>query len=198
MKKIIAKTKWRTILLDLFLVIIGVLIAFWLSNFQSKQKEKLNRNQLLEQCKLELRGNLMDFHIGEQMYDSIYHSFIEAERNLEQPPLYFRNISMVYDLSIWEMAVDKGIFNAKTVSVINKINSEVSCMRIYGDRQHDCNIHLLLPNLEQPITEFYDPDTKRLREKYYWYISNLGSILSCMKRMNKATTELNELLKEYE
>ncbi|MEM8523467.1 MAG: hypothetical protein AAGG68_02430 [Bacteroidota bacterium] len=186
------------ILFELLMVIVGVLIAFSLSNYENWKKEKQEQEKLLQLCKQELKYNLSELYYGELIYDSLLTTFTTQEQNLKQPRLEFRNISYIYDKGIWETAVAKGLFNGEIIGVISDINSEINGLALYCDRLHDFNTHLLLPNIDQPIEEFYHTDNKRLKAKYEWYPNTLGIILSRFRQLNKASRKLQELIVEIE
>lgn len=163
-----------------------------------KKKEKQEHEKLLDLCKQELKYNLSELYYGELLYDSLLTDFQTQEQNLQQPQLEFRNISFIYDKGIWETAMSKGIFDSETISVISDVSSEINGLALYCDRLHDFNTHLLLPNMDKAIEEFYHPDTKRLRAKYQWYPNTLNIILSRFRQVNKASRKLRELILEIE
>lgn len=186
------------VLFELLMVIAGVLIAFSLGNYENRKKEKQEQEKLLQLCKQELKYNLSELYYGELIYDSLLTTFTTQEEKLEQPRLEFRNISFIYDKGIWETAVAKGLFDGEIIGVISEVNSEINGLSLYCDRLHDFNTHILLPNIDQPIEEFYYPDNKRLKAKYQWYPNTLSIILSRFRQVNKASRRLQELIVEID
>ena len=187
--------KVKSFLYELILIVLGVLIAFSLSNMQNRKKQRKEKENLLQQCKQELQENLIEFQFGAMHYDSILQTFLEKERALLQPIPKFRNITMIYDVEIWNTAINKGLFDTEALSYISGINSEIRGLRLYTDRMHDFNTQILLPNLDKGTEEFYDSETKRLRKKYMWYPYNLSAI---QKRMEQLNVHVEDLLNYLE
>ena len=172
------------------------MIAFYLSNYQENRALKKEKESIRSQCIQEIDNFIFQMSPAPAIYDSIYHTFVTAEKNLERPEIPFRNISFNYNESIWNLAIDKNVFAPDLTISIGEFLSTVQILKKYSERQHEFNKLILLPDLDKGLSAFYDPSTKRLRKKHQWYSKNLNTIKFNYEKLIYHSKVLQEELKK--
>ncbi len=172
------------------------MIAFYLSNYQQDKEIKRVKESIRNQCIKEIDKFQFEMGAAPSLYDSIYHTFINAEKNLEQPEIPFRNISFNYNEGIWNLAIDKNVFDPELTISIGELLSTIQILKKYSERHHEFNKLILLPDLDKEPSAFYDPVTKRLRKKHQWYSKNINTLKFTFEKLIYQCADLKEKLKQ--
>ena len=185
-------------LAELLLVFVGVYAAFWLNNFQQQREQIKRRDQILAYLEQRLRDGI-DSAKGEGAKEEKL--VAEFQRSLdagEMPPLRPFSFSTDYNPSDIATLLQSGgieLLNIQTLSVLRQLESairgDLSAMAHFEKLSDE----LIVPNLDQDISFFYDPSTHRLRKKFEKYPEALKLVA---KFFQDADTLQTELLKQIQ
>jgi hypothetical protein len=191
---------WRARILewfgDIVIVFVGVYAAFLLNAWQTQRQDRSRHLQILraldeqetetvESCKQALART-------QQSVDKFQHA-VEAG---EMPALGLLEFSTDYDpaddVALAQAGADH-LLSVKTMAALKKVTSvqRIGFMTL-RDRQQQA-LELVGPRLDDPKESFYDPQTKKLKRMFSWYLKALQEI----KEFMQETLSVNEaLLKE--
>ena len=185
-------------LAELLLVLVGVYAAFWLNNYQQQREQIKRRDQILAYLEQRLRDGI-DSAKGEGAKEEKL--VAEFQRSLdagEMPPLRPFSFSTDYNPSDIATLLQSGgieLLNIQTLSVLRQLESairgDLSAMAHFEKLSDE----LIVPNLDQDISFFYDPSTHRLRKKFEKYPEALKLVA---KFFQDADTLQTELLKQIQ
>ena len=158
---------------ELVLVFVGVYAAFWLNNYQQHQQDAQRRDQILgfiEQTLSEGVESSKANRAKEQEPEAA--QFRRALNAGEMPPL--RPFVFITDYSPSDLAtmLQSGGVQLLDVQTLRALRSDESVIR-WGlarmARYQKLSDELIVPNLDQDISFFYDPATKKLRNRFEIY-----------------------------
>lgn len=111
----IKKINWNIILLELFIVFVGVYLAFLLSNYQENNRIEAEANKIYTSLKKELENIRFNFPQRAAYQSSLNQRWDTLWSNSEFPPLYdWRYIQPQYDFTTMEYALQ-----AQSSSIVN-------------------------------------------------------------------------------
>lgn len=111
----IRKINWNIILLELFIVFVGVYLAFLLSNYQENKRIEAEANKIYTSLKKELENIRFNFPQRAVYQRSLNVRWDSLWKNNEFPPLYdWRYIQPQYDFTTMEYALQ-----AQSSSIVN-------------------------------------------------------------------------------
>jgi hypothetical protein len=179
---------------ELVLVFVGVYAAFWLSNYQQHQQDAQRRDQILAFIEQTLREGIegsKDNRAKEQEPEAS--EFRRALDAGEMPPL--RPFVFITDYSPSDLAtmLQSGGVQLLDVPTLRALRSDESVIR-WGlarmARYQKLSDELIVPNLDQDISFFYDPATKKLRKQFEIYPDALQERLRFANELERTHTEL--------
>ena len=178
---------------ELLLVFVGVYAAFWLNNFQQQREQIKRRDQILAYLEQRLRDGI-DSAKGEGAKEEKL--VAEFQRSLdagEMPPLRPFSFSTDYNPSDIATLLQSGgieLLNIQTLSVLRQLESairgDLSAMAHFEKLSDE----LIVPNLDQDISFFYDPATKKLRRRFEIYPQALEATVKFAHDLDRTKTEL--------
>lgn len=179
---------------ELVLVFVGVYAAFWLSNYQQRQQDVERRDRILAFIEQTLREGIESSKTNrakEQEPEAA-----EFQRTLdagEMPPL--RPFVFITDYSTSDLAtmLQAGGVQLLDVETLRALRSDESVIR-WGlarmARYQKLSDELIVPNLDQDISFFYDPATKKLRKQFEIYPKALEARVDFAHELERTHTEL--------
>jgi len=179
---------------EVVLVFVGVYAAFWLSNYQQHQQDAQRRDQILgfiEQTLSEGIENSKDNRAKEQEPEAS--EFRRALDAGEMPPL--RPFIFITDYSPSDLAtmLQSGGVQLLDVQTLRALRSDESVIR-WGlarmARYQKLSDEFIVPNLDQDISFFYDPATKKLRKQFEIYPDALRERVKFANDLERTHTEL--------
>ena len=179
---------------ELILVFVGVYAAFWLSNYQQHQQDAQRRDQILGFIEQTLSEGIESSKINrakEQEPEAA--EFRRALDAGEMPPL--RPFVFITDYSPSDLAtmLQSGGVQLLDVQTLRALRSDESVIR-WGlqrmTRYQKLSDDLIVPNLGQDISFFYDPATKKLRKQFEIYPKALEERVSFANELERTHTEL--------
>jgi len=179
---------------ELILVFVGVYAAFWLSNYQQRQQDAERRDQILafiEQTLSEGIESSKANRAREQEPEAA--EFRRALDAGEMPPV--RPFVFITDYSPSDLAtmLQSGGVQLLDVQTLTALRRDESVIR-WGlqrmARYQKLSDELIVPNLGQDISFFYDPATKKLRKQFEIYPQALDARVDFAHELERTHTDL--------
>jgi len=177
----------------LVLVFIGVYAAFWLSNFQQRQHDAEQRDRILASIERTLREGI----------DSSKRNRVEQEREAaefrralnagETPtlrPFVFITDYTPGDFAIWLQGGGIQLLDLKTLTALRNDESVIRWGLARMARYQKLSDELIVPNLDQDISFFYDPGTKKLKKRFEIYPEALEERVNLALDLERTHTDL--------
>src|SRR6266480_2136977 len=179
---------------ELVLVFVGVSAAFWLSNYQQRQQDAGRRDQILAFIEQTLREGIESSKINRAKEEEpAAAEFRRALDASEMPPL--RPFTFITDYSPSDLAtmLQSGGVQLLDVQTLRALRDDESVIR-WGlarmARYQKLSDELIVPNLGQDISFFYDPATKKLRKRFEIYPEALQETVNFANELERTHTEL--------
>lgn len=160
------------LVLELLVVFIGVFGASMLAEREARKADQehgraLRRALATELAFIHSQGRAMSFETIDAYADAISSG--------ERPPLQPFSSRIGFAPDVWEAALASGGVRLLEPELMLELSNFYGSMRAFlaqlDDHRADTR-EILLPNLDQPSSEFYD-DSGALRPKYAWYLEHL-------------------------
>ena len=182
---------------ELVLVFLGAYAAFWLTNYQQHRQEAWRRDQILESLEQRTRETLANCEEqgGKAAQDAA--EFRRALAAGEMPPVRPITFSSDYNANDAAILLQAGGLELLEVKTILAMRNAESAMR--GGLSRLAHIEklsdeMIMPNLDQEISFFYDPATKQLRKRYALYPAALQIEAEFFRDLQRTETELLQRL----
>jgi hypothetical protein len=179
---------------ELILVFVGVYAAFWISNYQQHRQDAERRDQILafiEQTLSEGIESSKANRAKEQEPEAA--EFRRALEAGEMPPL--RPFVFITDYSPSDLAtmMQSGGVQLLDVQTLRALRRDESVIR-WGlqrmARYQKLSDELIVPNLGQDSSFFYDPATRKLRKQFEIYPQALEARVDFAHELERTHTEL--------
>jgi hypothetical protein len=180
-------------LAELVLVFVGVYAAFWLNNFQQHREDAQRRDQILASLEQEFRKGIDSGKIVGAKQEREAAEFRRALEAGEMPPL--RPFLFTTDYSPGDIAtlLQSGgvqLLEVKTLMALRELESVIRWGLSDMTRYQKLSDELIVPNLDQDISFFYDPVTKKLRRRFEIYSQALEARVKFAHDLDRTKTEL--------
>lgn len=178
---------------ELLLVFLGAYAAFWLTNYQQHRADLRRHDQLLAALENEVT-QAIDSATTERDHEAkTVAAFRQALDSGQMPPL--RPFSFTSDYSATDKAtlLQSGgyeLLDVKTLIAIRKVESTLRGGLTAIEHYQKLSDELIVPNLDQDISFFYDPTTKKLRNRFAGYTEALERVRQFFDDYVKAENEL--------
>jgi hypothetical protein len=179
---------------ELVLVFVGVSAAFWLSNYQQHQQDAERRDRILAFIEQTLREGIESSKVNRmEQQEPAAAEFRRALDAGEMPPL--RPFVFITDYSPSDLAtmLQSGGVQLLDVQTLRALRNDESVIR-WGlsrmARYQKLSDELIVPNLNQDISFFYDPATKKLRKQFEIYSEALEATVKLANDLERTHTEL--------
>jgi hypothetical protein len=172
---------------ELVLVFVGVYLAFWLSNYQQHRQDAERRDQILASLEQQLREGIESGKINRA---AEFQGALDAG---EMPPLQPFVFITDYSPSDWATMLQSGGVQLLDVQTLMAVRNDESVIRwgLSGmARYQKLSDELIVPNLDQDISFFYDPATKKLRKRFEIYPEALEATVKLANELEQTHTEL--------
>jgi hypothetical protein len=182
--------RWTT---ELVLVFIGVSAAFWLNNYQQHQQEAKRRDQILASLERLLRQGIESGKINaakeEQQAAAFQHALQAGEMPLLRPFVFTTD----YSPGDFATLLQSGGIELLDVETLTALRNDESVIRWGLSRMahyQKLSDELIVPNLDQDVSFFYDPTTRRLRKRFEMYPEALQATVKFAHDLDRTHTEL--------
>ena len=178
---------------ELVLVFIGVYAAFWLSNFQQHQQDAERRDRILASIEQELRRGIDSGKTAGAKQEQEAAKFRRALDAGEMPPLQPFVFTTDYSPGDWATLLQSGgvqLLDVKTLMALRELESVIRWGVSDMKRYQKLSDELIIPNLDQDVSFFYDPAAKKLRRRFEIYPQALEARVKFAHDLDRTKTEL--------
>jgi len=178
---------------ELVFVFIGVYAAFSLNNYQQHQQEAKRRDQILASLERTLREGIESGRINATKEEQQASDFQRALDAGEMPPLHPFVFTTDYSPGDFATLLQSGGIELLNVETLTALRNDESVIR-WGlsrmARYQKLSDELIVPNLDQDISFFYDPATRKLRKRFETYPEALQATVKFANDLERTHTEL--------
>jgi uncharacterized protein YukE len=165
---------------ELLLVFIGVYTAFWLNNYQQHQQDVERHDRILASIEQTLRDGIESNKINRAEQERETTEFRRALNAGEMPRLPSFVFTTDYSPGDFATILQAGGVQLLDLETLNALRNDESVIR-WGlsrmARYTKLSDELIVPNLDQDISFFYDPASKKLRKRFEIYPDALDARL---------------------
>jgi hypothetical protein len=178
---------------ELVLVFVGVYAAFWLNNYQQHQQDAERRDQILAALEQQLQEGIKSGKINRAKQEQKAAEYRRALDAGEMPSLQPFVFITDYSPSDWATMLQSGGVQLLDVQTLMAVRKDESVIRWGLSRMawyQKLSDELIVPNLDQDISFFYDPATKKLRKRFEIYPDALDANVQFANELERTHTEL--------
>lgn len=182
--------RWTT---ELLLVFVGVYAAFWLNSYQQRQQDSERRDRILASIEQLLQRGIESGKINRAKQERRAAEFQHALDAGEMPPL--QPFVFITDYSPGDFAAmlqsgGNQLLDLQTLTALRNDESVIRWGLSGMARYQKLSDELIVPNLNQDISFFYDPATKKLRKQFEIYPQALQANVKFASDLERTHTEL--------
>jgi hypothetical protein len=183
---------------ELVLIFVGVYAAFWLSSYQQHRQDAERRDRILASIERTLREGIESNKTNRVKQIQRAADFQRALDAGEMPPL--RPFVFITDYNPGDFAtmLQAGGFQLLDLETLTALRNDEAVIR-WGlqrmSRYQKLSDELIVPNLDQDISFFYDPATKKLRKRFEIYPEALQETVNFANDLERTH---NQLLKQIQ
>jgi len=178
---------------ELVLVFVGVYAAFWLNNYQQHRQDADRRDQILASLEQQLQEGIKSGKTNRAKQEQEAAEFRRALDAGEMPPLHPFVFTTDYSPIDWATILQSGGVQLLDVQTIMAVRNDESVIRWGLSRMawyQKLSDELIVPNLDQDISFFYDPATKKLRKRFEIYPDALDARVKFANELERTHIEL--------
>src|SRR5438874_7931417 len=178
---------------ELVLVFVGVYAAFWLNSYQQHRQDAERRDQILASFEQQLREGIESGKTNRAKEERVAAEFQRALDAGEMPPLRPFVFTTDYSPSDWATMLQSGGVQLLDVQTLMAVRNDESVIRWGLSRMawyQKLSDELIVPNLDQEISFFYDPATNKLRKRFEMYPEALDATVRFAHDLDRTKTEL--------
>ena len=180
---------------ELVLVFVGVYAAFWLNSYQQHRQDAERRDQILASLEQQLRKGIESGKINRAKQEREATEFQRALNAGEMPPLHPFVFTTDYSPIDWATILQSGGVQLLDVQTVMAVRNDESVIRWGLSRMawyQKLSDELIVPNLDQDISFFYDPATSKLRKRFEIYPEALDARVRFANELEQTHTKLLE------
>src|SRR5262252_4948083 len=178
---------------ELVLVFAGVYAAFWLNNYQQHREEAERRDQILASLEQQLREGIESGKMNRAKQEQEAAEFRRALNAGEMPPLQPFVFTTDYSPGDFAALLQSGGIQLLDLETLTALRNDETIIR-WGlsrmTRYTKLSDELIVPNLDQDISFFYDPATKKLLRRFEMYPEALDATVKFANELERTHTEL--------
>lgn len=180
---------------ELVLVFVGVYAAFWLNNYQQHREDAGRRDQILAALEQQLREGIESGKTNRAKEEQEAAEFRRTLDRGEMPPLKPFVFTTDYSPTDWATMLQSGGIQLLDVPTVMAVRNDESVIRWGLSRMawyQKLSDELIVPNLDQDISFFYDPGTKKPRKRFEIYPDALDVRVKFATELERTHTKLLE------
>src|SRR5262245_65947078 len=178
---------------ELVLVFVGVYAAFWLNDFQQHRQDAERRDRILASIERTLREGIESNKTSRAKQQQEATEFRRALDAGEMPPLRPFVFTTDYSPGDFAALLQSGGIQLLDLQTLTALRNDETIIR-WGlsrmTRYTKLSDELIVPNLDQDISFFYDPVTKKLRKRFEIYPEALDATVRFANELERTHTEL--------
>ena len=178
---------------ELVLVFVGVYAAFWLNNYQQRQQDQERHDRILASIEQTLREGIESNNVSRAKEQQQVAEFRRALDAGEMPPLHPFVFTTDYSPGDFATILQSGgiqLLELETLIALRKDESVIRWGLSGMARYQKLSDELIVPNLHQDISFFYDPTTKKLRKQFEIYPEALQATVKFANDLERTHTAL--------
>ena len=178
---------------ELVLVFVGVYAAFWLNNYQQRQQDQERHDRILASIEQTLREGIESNKVSRAKELQQVAEFRRALDAGEMPPLHPFVFTTDYSPGDFATILQSGgiqLLELETLTALRKDESVIRWGLSGMARYQKLSDELIVPNLNQDISFFYDPTTKKLRKQFEIYPEALQATVKFANDLERTHTAL--------
>jgi hypothetical protein len=178
---------------ELLLVFVSVYAAFWLNNYQQHRQDAQRRDQILASLERLLRDGIKSGKINRAQEERQAAQFQRALDAGEMPPLHPFVFTTDYSPGDFAALLQSGGIELLDVETLTALRNDESVIRWGLSRMahyQKLSDELIVPNLDQDMSFFYDPATNKLRKRFGIYPEALQATVKFAQDLERTHTEL--------
>jgi hypothetical protein len=178
---------------ELLLVFVSVYAAFWLNNYQQHRQDAQRRDQILASLERLLRDGIKSGKINRAQEERQAAQFQRALDAGEMPPLHPFVFTTDYSPGDFATLLQSGGIELLDVETLTALRNDESVIRWGLSRMahyQKLSDELIVPNLDQDMSFFYDPATNKLRKRFGIYPEALQATVKFAQDLERTHTEL--------
>jgi hypothetical protein len=178
---------------ELVLVFVGVYAAFWLSNYQQHRQDAERRDRILASLEEELRRGIESGKLEtakEEQEATEFRRGLDAGETPQLRPFVFTTDYSPGDFATWLQAGGIQLLDVKTLTTLRELESVIRWGLNDIARYQKLSDELIVPNLDQDISFFYDPATRKLRKRFEIYPKALDATVKFAHDLDRTKTAL--------
>ena len=178
---------------ELLLVFVGVYAAFWLNNYQQRQQDAERRDRILASLEEELQRGIESGKLETAKEEREASEFRRGLDAGEMPPLrpfVFTTDYSPGDFATWLQAGGIQLLDVKTLTALRELESVIRWGLNDIARYQKLSDELIVPNLDQDISFFYEPGSRKLRKRFEIYPQALEATVKFAHDLDRTKTEL--------
>jgi len=178
---------------ELVLVFVGVYAAFWLNNYQQRQQDQERHDRILASIEQTLREGIESNKVSRAKEQQQVAEFQRALDAGEMPPLHPFVFTTDYSPGDFATILQSGgiqLLELETLTALRKDESVIRWGLSGMARYQKLSDELIVPNLNQDISFFYDPTTKKLRKQFEIYPEALQATVKFANDLERTHTAL--------
>ena len=178
---------------ELVLVFVGVYAAFWLNNYQQRQQDQERHDRILASIEQTLREGIESNKVSRAKEQQQVAEFQRALDAGEMPPLHPFVFTTDYSPGDFATILQSGGIQLLELDTLIALRKDESVIRwgLSGmARYQKLSDELIVPNLNQDISFFYDPTTKKLRKQFEIYPEALQATVKFANDLERTHTAL--------
>ena len=178
---------------EVVLVFLGVSAAFWLNNYQEHEQEAKQRDRILASLEQTLRKGLASGRANAAQEERQRAEFQRALEAGEMPRLRPYVFTTDYSPGDFAALLQSGGVELLDVETLMALRDDESVIR-WGlsrlQRYQKLSDELIVPNLGQDTSFFYDPGTRKLRKPFEMYPEALQATVQFANDLDRTHSEL--------
>ena len=178
---------------ELLLVFVGVYAAFWLNNYQQHHQDAERRDRILASIERTLREGIESNKTNRTEQEREAAEFRRALEAGGMPPLHPFVFTTDYSPADFATMLQAGGIQLLDLETLTALRNDESVIR-WGlsrmARYQKLSDELIVPSLDQDISFFYDPATKKLRKRFEIYPEALDARLKFANDLEQTHIEL--------
>ena len=166
-----------------------------MNNYQQHRQEAGRRDQILASFEDQLREGIESGKINRAKQEREAAEFQRALKAGEMPPLRPFVFTTDYSPTDWATMLQSGGVQLLKVQTLMAVRNDETVIRWGLSRMawyQKLSDELIVPNLDQDISFFYDPATKKLRKRFEIYPEALDARVRFANELEQTHTKLLE------
>ena len=178
---------------ELLLVFLSVYAAFWLTNYQQRREDADRRDRILASIEKTLRDGIESGKANRVQEERQAADFQRALDAGQMPPLHPFVFITDYNPGDFATMLQAGGIQLLDLDTLTALRNDESVIR-WGlerlQRYQKLSDELIVPNLDQDPSFFYDPVSKRLRKRFAMYPEALNATVQFARDLERTHTQL--------